>query len=80
MKLILLQKALVEPTTKNEISGWLSKYKHGNYMNTENSTANETHEFAFNLLQKLVLRDLNENVAFQNFSIYYIWKNIKNQK
>ena len=42
MKLIFLQKALVEPTTKNEISGWLSKYKHGNYMNTENSTANET--------------------------------------
>ena len=49
-------------------------------MNTENSTANETHKFAFNLLQKLGLRDLNENVAFQNFSIYYIWKNIKNQK
>ena len=48
-------------------------------MNTKNSKTNEPHRFVFNFLQRLDLRSSNKHVAFQNFSIYYNWKNITKQ-
>ena len=47
------------------------------FMNTENSKMNEPHKFVLNLSQRLDLRSSNKYVALQNFSIYYMWKNIK---
>ena len=41
------------------------------FMNTENSKANEPHKFAFNLSQRLDLTGSNKHIALQNFSIYY---------
>ena len=48
-------------------------------MDRENSKKNETHEFFLNLSQKLDLRSSNKHVALQNLSIYYMWKNIREQ-
>ena len=45
-------------------------------MNTENSRANEPHRFRLSLVEKLNLKDPNENTALANLSIYYTWKNI----
>ena len=50
------------------------------FMNTENSKANEPHKFVLNLSQRLDLRCSNKYGALQNLSIYYMWKNIKNNK
>ena len=47
------------------------------FMNTENSTTNESHKFVLNFTQRLDLRGSNKHVALQNFSIYYTWKNIR---
>ena len=49
------------------------------FMNTENSKTNEPHKFVLNLTQRLDLRSSNKHVAFQNLSIYYTWKNIRQQ-
>ena len=49
------------------------------FMNTENSTTNESHKFVLNFTQRLDLRGSNKHVALQNFSIYYTWKNIRKQ-
>ena len=49
------------------------------FMNSENSKTNEPHKFVVNLSQKLGLRSSNNNVALQNLSIYYTWKNIRKQ-
>ena len=49
------------------------------FMNTENSKTNEPYNFVLNLSQGLHLRSCNKHVAFQNFCIYYTWKNIRNQ-
>ena len=48
-------------------------------MNTENSKTSEPHKFILNLSQRLDLVSSNNNVAFQNLSIYFIWKNIRQQ-
>ena len=40
-------------------------------MNMENSKTNQRH--------RLYLRSSNKNVAFQNLSIYYAWKNTRKQ-
>ena len=48
-------------------------------MNTENSKTNESHKFVLNLSQRLDLRSSNKNVALQNLSIYYTWKNVRKQ-
>ena len=48
-------------------------------MNKENSKTNEPHKFALNLLQKLDWRSWNNHVALQSLSIYYTWKNIRQQ-
>ena len=49
------------------------------FMNTENSKSNEPQKFVLNLLKILDLRSSNKDVAFQNLSIYYTWKNIRKQ-
>ena len=48
-------------------------------MNMENSKTNEPHKFVFSLLKRLDLRSSNKNVALQKLSIYYTWKNIRQQ-
>ena len=49
------------------------------FMNTENSKTNESHKFALTLSQRLDLRRSDKHFALQNLSIYYTWKNIRNQ-
>ena len=49
------------------------------FMNTENSKTNEPLKFVLNLSQRLDLKSSNKNVALQNLSIYYTWKNIRKQ-
>ena len=46
-------------------------------MNTENSRTSEPHKFKYNLIDKLNLKNPNENMALANLSIYYTWKNFK---
>ena len=48
-------------------------------MNTENNRTNEPHKFVRTLWQRLDLRISNKNVALQNLSFYYMWKNIRKQ-
>ena len=48
-------------------------------MNTENSKTNVPHKFVLNLSQRLDLRSSNKHVAPQHLSIYYTWKNIRQQ-
>ena len=47
-------------------------------INTENRKTNEPHKFVLKLSQRLGLRSSNKDVALQNLSVYYSWKNIKN--
>ena len=49
------------------------------FMNTGNRKTSEPHKFVLNLSQRLDLRSSNKHVALQNFSIYYTWKNIREQ-
>ena len=46
-------------------------------MNAEKSKTNEPHQFRLALAVKLNLKDSNKNMALDNLSIYYTWKNIK---
>ena len=47
------------------------------FMNTENSKTNKPHRFKLDLTDKLNLKNPNINMALDNLSIYYTWKNIK---
>ena len=47
------------------------------FMNTENSKTSEPHKFILNLTEKLDLRSSKKHFSFQNLSIYYTWKNIR---
>ena len=49
------------------------------FINTENSKTNEPHRFVLILCQRLDLRSSNKHVALQKLSLYYIWKNIRQQ-
>ena len=49
------------------------------FMNTENSKISELHKFVLIFSQKLNLRNSTKHVALQNLSIYYNWKNIRQQ-
>ena len=49
------------------------------FINTENSKANESHQFVVNLSQRLGIRSSNKHVTLQNLSIYYTWKNVRQQ-
>ena len=47
------------------------------FLKTENNKTNESQTFVLSLPQKLDLRSSVKNVALQNLSIYYTWKNIR---
>ena len=47
------------------------------FKNIENSKTNEPHKFRLSLSDKINLKNPNKNIALDNLSIYYIWKNIK---
>ena len=47
------------------------------FMNTKNSKTNETNKFKYDLIDKLDLKNPNENMALGNLSIYYTCKNVK---
>ena len=46
-------------------------------MNTKNSKTNESHSFKYDLIDKLGLKNPNNNMALTSLSIYYTWKNVK---
>ena len=45
----------------------------------ENIKSDESHKFVINLSQRLGIRSSNKHVALQNLSIYYTWKNVRQQ-
>ena len=49
------------------------------FMNTENSKMIEPHRFRLDLTNKLNLKNPKKNMALDNLSIYYTWKNIKTE-
>ena len=49
------------------------------FIKTENNKTNEPQKFVLNVSQRLPLRSPNKQVALQNLSIYYTWKNIRKQ-
>ena len=71
---------LAEHTIKNEIDNYCPNISMKTIlMNRENSKTDEPHKFVFDLSQKLDLRSPNKHVALKNLSIYYTWKNIRQQ-
>ena len=48
-------------------------------MNTENSKTSEPQIFKLDLTDKINAKSRSKNMALANFSIYYIWKNIKSE-
>ena len=46
------------------------------FMNTKTSKTSEPYKFKYDLIDKLDLRNPNENMALANLSIYYTWKNV----
>ena len=48
-------------------------------MNIENGKTSKPHKYILNEAQTQDLRSSNKNVALQNLSIYYIWKNVRQQ-
>ena len=48
-------------------------------MNTENSKTSESHRFKLDLTDKIYLKDPKNDMALDNLSIYYTWKNIKSE-
>ena len=49
------------------------------FTKTKNNKTNEPHKVGLNLSQRSDLTSSNKHVALQNFSIYYVWKNIRKQ-
>ena len=49
------------------------------FINTENNRANVPHKFVLKLRQRLDFKNSDKYVALQNLSIYYKWKNIRQQ-
>ena len=47
------------------------------FMNTKNSKTNQPNRFKYDLIDKLDLKNPNNNLALGNLSIYYTWKNVK---
>ena len=47
------------------------------FMNTKNSKTNKPIRFKYDLIDKLDLKNLNENMALGSLIIYYTWKNVK---
>ena len=49
------------------------------FMDTENSKTNEPHKFVLDLPQRLDSKSSAKCVVLQNLSVYYTWKNIRQQ-
>ena len=49
------------------------------FRNTENRKTNGSQKLILNLSKRLGLRSTSKYVALQNLSIYYVWKNIRQQ-
>ena len=47
------------------------------FMSSENSKTSDPHRLLLSLIEKVNLKRSDKYVALSNFSIYYIWKNIK---
>ena len=47
------------------------------FMNTKNSKTNEPNRFKYDLIDKLDLKNPNKNMALDNLSVYYTWKNVR---
>ena len=68
--------SLAENKIKNEIEKLLLKHKHGsNIHEHRKSKTNELHKFVLNL----DLESTGGNIALQNLTFYYTWKNIRKQ-
>ena len=50
------------------------------FMNVENSKTNQPYKFALRSTQILDLKSSNKFVALQNLSIYYTWKDTRQQQ
>ena len=48
-------------------------------MNTLNSKTNESNRFVYQFTDKLNIKNPNKNIALDNLSIFYTWKNIKSE-
>ena len=48
-------------------------------VNTDKSRSSQSHKPVLNLLITLDLRNSNKHIALQALSIFYIWKNIRQQ-
>ena len=46
-------------------------------MNSKNSKTSEPNRFKYDLIDKLDLKNPNENMALGSLSIYYTWRNVK---
>ena len=46
-------------------------------MNTANSKIKNSNKFVYKLIDKLILKNPDKNIALTNLSIYYTWKNVK---
>ena len=46
-------------------------------MNTTDSKTKHSNKFVYNFTDKLNLKNPNKNIALENLSIYYTWKNVK---
>ena len=49
------------------------------FINSKNGGTNESHRFKLDLTDKLNLKDPKKLMALANLSIYYTWKNIKQE-
>ena len=49
------------------------------FTNIGNSKTNEPHKFVLDLLRRLDVKSSNKHVVLQNLSIYYTWKNMRQQ-
>ena len=74
--IIKSNESLAENKIKNEIEKLLLKHKHGsNIHEHRKSKTNELHKFVLNL----DLESTGGNIALQNLTFYYTWKNIRKQ-
>ena len=48
-------------------------------MNTAKRKINHSNKSVYNFMDKLNLKNPNENIALANLSIYYTWKNVKSE-
>ena len=80
---------ILELLKKNQLEGWgvkllphptrlgLNMIMETILINTESSKMIKPHNFVLNWSQRLDLKNSNKQIALQNLSIYYPWKNIK---